>query len=74
VDTGLRCIASSADASAKSSAGELPERSGALPADWNESDDVYCLYYRHASCRGALFTLKSIVMDDILLVTVLSSA
>ena len=65
--TGLRCIASS-EAAAKSFKGECPATSGPLPADWNESDDVYCLYYKHASSPGALFTVKSIVMDDTLLV------
>jgi hypothetical protein len=41
---------------------------GALPADWNQGDDVYCLYYKHASSLGALYTVKCIVMDDMLLV------
>lgn len=65
--TGLRCISSSEE-TAKAS-GEPPASSGPLPADWNDSGDVYCLYYKHAASPNALFTLKIIVMDDVLLVT-----
>ena len=72
MSTGLRCIASSKDA-AKSKQIEPPAASGPLPADWNDSEDVYCLYYKHASCPGVLFTVKSIVMDDLLLVLFMPS-
>jgi len=65
--TGLRCIASS-EAGAKSSKFEPHAISGPLPVDWNESEDMYCLYYRHAAYPGALFTVKCIVMDDMLIV------
>jgi hypothetical protein len=67
VTTGLRCIASS-EAGAKSSKFEPHAISGPLPVDWNESEDMYCLYYRHAAYPGALFTVKCIVMDDMLIV------
>lgn len=65
---GLRCIASSEDA-ARSRKGEPPADSGPLPADWNQGDDLYCLFYVHASSPGALFTVKSVVMDDMFLVS-----
>lgn len=64
---GLRCVASSEDA-AKACRGEPPASTGPLPADWNDGEDVYCLYYKHAAGAGALFTVKSIVMEDLLLV------
>jgi hypothetical protein len=63
--TGLRCVASSEEA-AKASRGEPP--ASPLPADWNDGGDVYCLYYKHAAGPGALFTVKSVVMDELLLV------
>ena len=64
---GLRCVAGSED-EAKACRGEPQAGMGPLPADWNDGEDVYCLYYKHAAGVGALFTVKSIVMDDLLLV------
>lgn len=68
LDAGFRCIASSED-TARSCQGELPTSSGPLPPDWNHGDDLYCLFYKHASSPGALFTVKSVIMDDMFLVS-----
>jgi proteasome inhibitor subunit 1 (PI31) len=67
-EDGLRCIACSESVAKASAAAAAPASSGPLPADWNAGEDVYCLYYKHAACPAALFTVKSIVMDDTLLV------